>query len=60
LKELTRDNQLRGSIAEKGAEVVASKFNHAQQIKKLENIYLRVIEESAHFQRDAQAYRAAS
>ncbi len=52
LKELTRDNQLRGSIAEKGAEVVASKFNHAQQIKNLENIYLRVIEAAAHLQRD--------
>ena len=52
LQELTRDNQLRGSIAEKGAEVVASKFNHAQQIKNLENIYLRVIEAAAHLQRD--------
>jgi colanic acid/amylovoran biosynthesis glycosyltransferase len=59
LNELTRDNQLRSSIAEKGAEVVASKFNHAEQIKKLESIYLRVIEESARFQRDARAYRAA-
>jgi colanic acid/amylovoran biosynthesis glycosyltransferase len=60
LKELARDNQLRVSIAEKGAEVVANKFNHAEQIKKLESIYLRVIEESARFQRDARAYRAAS
>jgi glycosyltransferase involved in cell wall biosynthesis len=47
LKELTYDNQLRVSIAEKGAEVVASKFNHAEQIKKLESIYLRVIEAAA-------------
>jgi len=52
LEELVRDDQLRASIAEKGAEIVANKFNHAEQIKKLEDIYLRVIKESARFQRD--------
>jgi glycosyltransferase involved in cell wall biosynthesis len=44
LDELARNDQLRVSIAEKGAEVVANKFNHTEQIKKLEGIYLRVIE----------------
>jgi glycosyltransferase involved in cell wall biosynthesis len=49
LEELVRDDQLRVSIAEKGAETVAQKFNHAEQITKLEDIYLRVIKESARF-----------
>jgi colanic acid/amylovoran biosynthesis glycosyltransferase len=52
LEELVRDDPLRAAIAEKGAEVVAKQFNHVEQIKKLEGIYLRVIEESARFQRD--------
>jgi colanic acid/amylovoran biosynthesis glycosyltransferase len=43
LEELARNDQLRTSIAEKGAETVAKKFNNAEQIKKLEGIYLRVI-----------------
>jgi colanic acid/amylovoran biosynthesis glycosyltransferase len=47
LEELVRDDRLRASIGEKGAEIVANKFNHAEQIKKLEAIYLRVIKESA-------------
>jgi len=52
LEELVRNDQLRTSIAVKGAEMVANEFNHVEQIKKLESIYLRVIEESARFQRD--------
>jgi len=44
LEELARDDQLRTSVAEKGAEAVASKFSNAEQIGKLESIYLRVIE----------------
>jgi colanic acid/amylovoran biosynthesis glycosyltransferase len=54
LEELARDDHLRTAIAEKGAEVVADKFNHAEQIKKLEGIYLRVIKESVRFQRDVR------
>jgi colanic acid/amylovoran biosynthesis glycosyltransferase len=52
LTELAQNDQLRTSIAKKGAEVVAGKFNYPEQIKKLENIYLRVIE--AHLQRDGR------
>jgi glycosyltransferase involved in cell wall biosynthesis len=52
LEELVRDDRLRASIAEEGAEMVANQFNHTEQIKKLEGIYLRVIKESARFQRD--------
>jgi len=52
LAELARDERLRASIGEKGAEVVANKFNHAPQIKKLESIYLRVIKAAARLQRD--------
>jgi glycosyltransferase involved in cell wall biosynthesis len=47
LEQLAHDDRLRASIGEKGAEVVANKFNHAEQIKKLESIYLRVIKASA-------------
>jgi glycosyltransferase involved in cell wall biosynthesis len=43
LQELVRNDQLRASIGEKGAETVRTKFNNAEQIKKLEDIYLRVI-----------------
>jgi glycosyltransferase involved in cell wall biosynthesis len=52
LEELVRDDRLRASIAEEGAEMVANQFNHTEQIKKLEGIYLRVIKESVRFQRD--------
>jgi colanic acid/amylovoran biosynthesis glycosyltransferase len=44
LQELTRNDPLRESIGAKGAETVARKFNNVEQIKKLESIYLRVIE----------------
>jgi colanic acid/amylovoran biosynthesis glycosyltransferase len=43
LQELTRNDDLRQSIAEKGAETVAKNFNGVEQIKKLESIYLRLI-----------------
>ncbi|MGA8479601.1 MAG: glycosyltransferase [Chthoniobacterales bacterium] len=52
LEELARDDRLRASISEKGAEVVANKFNHTEQIKKLESTYLRVIKAAARLQRD--------
>jgi glycosyltransferase involved in cell wall biosynthesis len=42
LQELAQDDQLRVSLSQKGAETVAEKFNHAEQIKQLEDIYLRV------------------
>ncbi|HZC35420.1 MAG TPA: glycosyltransferase [Chthoniobacterales bacterium] len=44
LNELARNTELRNSISEKGAETVEKKFNAAEQIRQLENIYLRVIE----------------
>jgi colanic acid/amylovoran biosynthesis glycosyltransferase len=52
LEELACDDQLRTSIAEKSAELIADKFNHTAQIKKLEAIYLRVIKDAARVQRD--------
>jgi colanic acid/amylovoran biosynthesis glycosyltransferase len=41
LQELAQNDQLRASIGQKGAETVAEKFNHAEQIKRLEDIYVR-------------------
>jgi colanic acid/amylovoran biosynthesis glycosyltransferase len=43
LNELARNDEFRNAIGEKGVETVAQKFNAAEQIKKLEDIYLRVI-----------------
>lgn len=54
LEELARNDGLRDSIGKKGAETVATKFNSAEQIKKLESIYLRVIQAAARLQRDVR------
>jgi glycosyltransferase involved in cell wall biosynthesis len=43
LEKLIRNEELRDSIAQRGAETVAAKFNSADQIKKLEEIYLNAI-----------------
>jgi glycosyltransferase involved in cell wall biosynthesis len=47
LEELAGNDRLRASIGEKGAETVATKFSLAEQTKRLEDIYLRVINRSA-------------
>jgi colanic acid/amylovoran biosynthesis glycosyltransferase len=43
LDRLIRNDKLRHSIAQRGAETIGTKFNSVEQIKKLEEIYLGVI-----------------